>query len=234
MAFAIQAGLAPEGATKATHKSERDMCKQIVLGVNYGMSAESMAMRSGIGLPHARDLLARHKRTYHVFWGWAVNNVNVALAGGRLTTVFGWPLNFSYAADLNPRSLLNFPMQANGAEMLRLAICKATEAGLRICAPVHDAILVEATLEEMEGAVGQLRTIMEDASREVLGCLTCRVDADIVRYPDRFTDEGGEAMWETVVELLDEQEARPEGGTIKVGHLCPGDGTQQGHPVQYC
>lgn len=186
------------------------MCKQIVLGVNYGMSAESMAMRSGIGLPQARDLLARHKRTYRVFWDWADNNVNVALAGRRLTTVFGWPLNFSHAADLNPRSLLNFPMQANGAEMLRLAICLATEAGLRICAPVHDAILVEAPLDEIDVVVEQLRAIMEDASREIMRCLACRVDADIVRHPDRFMDEGGKAMWKTVMGLLEEQCAKPQ------------------------
>ena len=35
-------------------------------------------------------------------------------------------------------------MQANGAEMLRLACCFATERGVRVCAPVHDAILIEA------------------------------------------------------------------------------------------
>ena len=37
MTFAIQAGLAPKGANKSTHKEIRNRCKQIVLGVGYGM-----------------------------------------------------------------------------------------------------------------------------------------------------------------------------------------------------
>ena len=54
-------------------------------------------------------------------------------------TVFGWPLHLGPGADpkqftANPRSLRNFPAQANGAEMLRLACCLATERGIRICA----------------------------------------------------------------------------------------------------
>src|SRR3954464_13305113 len=57
---------------------------------------------------------------------------------------FGWPLHVG--AAFNPRSLANFPMQANGAEMLRLACCLATERGIRVCAPVHDALLIEAPL----------------------------------------------------------------------------------------
>jgi len=142
MAFAIQAGLAPPDATKQSHKEVRSRCKAIVLGVGYGMGAESMAYRAGLHIAEARELLRRHKETYRTFWQWADNNVNVALAGGSLTTVFGWPLNFGHSAKLNDRSLLNFPMQANGAEMIRLAACLASEAGLRICAPIHDALLL--------------------------------------------------------------------------------------------
>jgi len=60
----------------------------------------------------------------------------------QLWTVFGWTIHTG--AKVNPRSLRNFPMQGNGAEMLRLACCFATEQGIRVCAPVHDALLIEA------------------------------------------------------------------------------------------
>jgi hypothetical protein len=59
---------------------------------------------------------------------------------GTLHTVFGWCVHVGEAA--NPRSLRNFPMQANGAEMLRLACCLATECGIEVCAPIHDAVLI--------------------------------------------------------------------------------------------
>ena len=202
LTFAIQAGLAPEGATKATHKGIRNRCKAIVLGVGYGMGAESMAHRSGLSVSEARELLRRHRETYRTFWKWAENNVNVALAGGILTTVYGWPIQSGSFSKLNDRSLLNFPMQANGAEMMRLAACMATEAGLRVCAPIHDALLLEAPLERLDEDVFHLKSLMVKASEMVMGALACRVDAEIVRYPDRYRDEGGGEMWDRIMGLL--------------------------------
>jgi hypothetical protein len=44
------------------------------------------------------------------------------------------------------------PCGANGAEMLRLACCLATERGIEVCAPVHDAILCPAGKRRLPGA----------------------------------------------------------------------------------
>jgi DNA polymerase-1 len=202
MTFAKQAGLAPAGATKDTHKDVRNRCKAIVLGVGYGMGAKSMACRAGLSVSEARELLRRHHETYRKFWQWAENNVNVALAGGTLTTVYGWPIHSGPLTKLNDRSLLNFPMQANGAEMMRLAACMGVEAGLRICAPIHDALLLESPLDRLEEDVFLLKGLMVKASEIVMQSLACRVDAEIVRYPDRYRDEGGGEMWDRVMALL--------------------------------
>ena len=70
---------------------------------------------------------------------------------GELRTEFGWPLHIT--ADTNPRALRNFPMQANGAEMLRIACWRAIEQGLEICCPVHDAVLIRAPLDRLEAEV---------------------------------------------------------------------------------
>jgi DNA polymerase-1 len=55
-------------------------------------------------------------------------------------------------------------VQANGAEMLRLAICLATEAGLKICAPIHDALLIEAPIDQIDKHIAALKSIMIEAS----------------------------------------------------------------------
>ena len=56
-------------------------------------------------------------------------------------------------------------MQANGAEMLRLACCLGTEWGIEICWPVHDAVLICAPIERLEEDVRRMRKCMADASR---------------------------------------------------------------------
>lgn len=48
-------------------------------------------------------------------------------------------------------------MQANGAEMLGLACCLATEAGIGAYAPVHDAQLIEAPAGDIGAAVATTR-----------------------------------------------------------------------------
>ena len=202
MAFAIQAGLAPPGAAKQTHKAVRNRCKAIFLGVGYGMGAETLALRAGVHVAEARQLLRQHRETYRTFWRWVENNVNVALAGGTLQTVYGWPIHLGPGTTPNDRSLQNFPMQANGAEMLRLAACMATEAGLKICATIHDALLLEAPLDRLDEDVRHLKEIMVNASRMVMQSLECRVDADIIHYPDRYRDENGGEMWDRVMGML--------------------------------
>jgi DNA polymerase I len=201
LAFAKQAGLAPPDATKATHKVVRDRCKAVVLGVNYGMGAESLAHRIGAPPVVARDLLALHRRTYPTFWRWSEAAVDTAMLHGVITTVFGWPLHVG--ANANPRSLMNFPVQANAAEMLRLACCLATERGIRVCAPVHDALLIEAPLDQLDAAVAATRIAMAEASRIVLAGFEVATDVTVVRWPDRYLDERGADFWHRVVAHLD-------------------------------
>ena len=174
-----------------------------MLGTLYGMGPETLARRIGRPPCEARELLALHRATYPRFWRWS----EAAVTGFELTrgieTVFGWPLHA--APDWNPRSVMNFPMQANGAEMLRLACCLATERGLAVCAPVHDAILIEAPVAEIDEHVAALQACMREASRVVLGGLELGSDAKVVRWPERYRDPRGEVMWGTVSRLLDVQ-----------------------------
>ena len=135
LAFAKQAGAVPKGATKASHKDEREQYKACVLAVQYGMGEEGLAGRIGQPPIRARELLRLHRETYRVFWRWSDAAVDYAMLNGSLHTVFGWRVQVP--TNANPRSLRNFPMQANGAEMLRLACCLATERGIEVCAPVQ-------------------------------------------------------------------------------------------------
>jgi DNA polymerase I len=200
LAFAKQAGAASIDATKATHKAVRNQFKACVLAVQYGMGADALAARIGQPPIRARELLRLHRETYQVFWRWSDAAVDHAMLTGSLHTVFGWRVQVPTIS--NHRSLRNFPMQANGAEMLRLACCLGTERGIEICAPIHDAVLICAPLDRLYADVARMHEAMREASRIVLAGFELRTDALAVLHPDRFMDERGTVMWRRVMTLL--------------------------------
>jgi DNA polymerase I len=200
LAFAIRAGAVPKTATKITHEAEREQFKACVLAVQYGMGEASLADRINQPVARARQLLALHRRTYRKFWKWSDSAVDEAVLGGRLWAGFGWQIHTR--GELNDRSLRNFPMQANGAEMLRIACILLTEADIRVCAPVHDALLIEAPLEELEQVIKITKALMQEASRIVLDGFELGSDVKEVRYPDRFMDKRGKVMWDKVMNLI--------------------------------
>jgi DNA polymerase-1 len=205
LAFAIQAGAVPADATKATHGPERELFKQCVLAVQYGMEEKSLADRIGQPPIVARNLLRAHHEVYWKSWRWSDMAVDHAMLFGWVQTVFGWRIHVG--ENPNPRSLRNFPVQANGAEMLRIACCLATERGIEVCAPVHDAVLICAPLDLLDAAIATTRAAMAEASRAVLDGFELRSDVSITRYPDRYMDPRGAVMWERVMRLLRAPEA---------------------------
>ena len=95
-------------------------------------------------------------------------------------------------------------MQANGAEMLRIACIFLSDADIRVCAPVHDAVLIEAPLAELDATIERAQALMRKASAIVLDGFELGSDAKVVRYPDRYMDERGLTMWNKVMNLIGE------------------------------
>jgi hypothetical protein len=205
LAFGKQIGALPDDATKDSHQGQRQLFKVVLLGIQYGMEEETLALRIGRPVLEARGLLRTHRRTYRKFWDWSVAALDVAMLTGKIHTVFGWHIHVSDTT--NPRSLRNFPMQANGAEMLRLACCLATERGIEVCAPVHDAVLICAPLDRLEADVAGMRAAMAEASRILLDGFEIRTDAKLVRHPGRYMDPRGQVMWNRVMQLVAQRQA---------------------------
>ena len=200
LAFAKRSGLAPAEATKQSHAAIREVCKTVVLGTNYGMGAQSLAFRTGLSVIEAEDVLRKLAAAFPTFWDWAQHVIDVGILTGRLSTVFGWPIHVTDNA--RPTALRNYPMQANGAEMLRLSCCLATEQGVAVCAPIRDALLVEGDIAGLDDVITTTRAAMAKASRDVLDGLEIGTDVSVVTYPDRYMDPRGQTMWERVIERL--------------------------------
>jgi DNA polymerase-1 len=214
LGFAKAAGLvAPDAAKHDDCECPtclvRAACKIAILGTNYGMSTYALAMKTGLHIIEATEMQRRLEETWQVFTVWRKDIVNAAQLALMIESVYGWGIHLDDHTSEN--SIKNFPMQSNGAEMLRLACCLVAEAGVELLAPVHDAVLIGAPAGDIADAVATTRRCMSEASAEVLGGFVIpRIDAKVVSYPDRFSDARGTAMWERINRLVANQPQRAQ------------------------
>jgi DNA polymerase-1 len=203
MMFARMAGLAPPDATKTTHPHVREMCKTCMLGISYGMGAGLLAIRTGLTGHQTADLLQRVRRTFPGFSDWSDASVSRADLQGYQSTVLGWTLRT--APHQRATSQRNFPVQANANEMLRLACSFTTERGVRVCCPVHDALLIEADADRIGDAIATTQSAMTEASEIVLRGLGIGTDVDVIPWPRRYADkrERARVVWGRVMRILD-------------------------------
>jgi DNA polymerase I len=204
LSFAKRVGAIPLVATKKTHGAVRDKYKVLLLAVQYGMSIYSLAARLGVSTFEANEMLNQHRELFTQYWTWSDDWIQHALQTGVMRTAMGWTCQVGIT-EFNERSIRNWPVQSTGADILRAACIMATRRGIRLLAPVHDAVLIEAPIARIEADVALMQDIMRRASRVVLKGHELRTDAKIVRYPERYSDPPGEAIWLRVLELLDEK-----------------------------
>jgi DNA polymerase I len=216
MRTAISMGFAPPGATKETHGTIRNVVKVWLLSAQYGATARSLvdalppqlAMTMPNPLASAEEFLEKHRRIYSRYWEWAEKRVELFVHETHCEeTLFGWRHRHNARLqDWQVRNQsLNFPEQSTCADILRWACIYATEDGIEILAPVHDALLVGGPAEQIEEIVRRIQAHMDRASELVLG-FAMRTDAKIVNYPGRFMDRRGEDTWNSIMQLLDEVE----------------------------
>ena len=199
--FAQMAGAVPTNATKKSHPEERSAYKVCMLAVQYGMGAEALAVQLGKTRYEANKLLRAHKDTFPTYWRWNDRILNEGFGLGSLKTVFGWKR--AVQADAKPASVGNFPVQGNGAEMLRLAIIKMHENKIQVAAPVHDAVLIEGDIQKADLTVAKAQSCMLEASKIILSGFHLESEAKVVAYPHRYRDEDrGGGFWNTVMGLV--------------------------------
>jgi len=202
LAFAKQAGAVPPRATKESHPEERKKYKETALGTLYGKTAYGISDTLRISISDAEKLLRDHKRVYHVFWEWIEQVRNQAYFTKKISTLAGWKLNVT--PQTKPNTLLNFPMQANGAEMLRFAVINADAAGVKIVAMVHDALLIEAPVDEIDRHIELTVKAMNDASSVLLDGLVLHTDVEVIMPGERFVSGDALDKWNEINKMIDD------------------------------
>lgn len=209
--FGKQAGLIPENGTKQTHPQEREICKQCILGLQYGMGVHSLKTRMGCGEEQTRALLKHHKRVYGRFWSWLEAYVSNAKKCGYAESLVGWRMRVDQ--NTKERCVQNFPMQSNGAELMRDACCRAVDQRIRILCPVHDAVLIECDEHHTEKPIQIMTESMNQASISLLGGYQLRSDIQIIT--DHYNPVKGEDLWQLYRRVLSQ----------KIQNRCPRNGS---------
>jgi DNA polymerase-1 len=209
--FAQRFDHAPDDATKKSHPQIHERYKVGCLGAQYQMQHVTLATRLGISTFAAHEMLGQHRGLFSKFWAWTEDWIAHSLNTGSMHTRMGWTCTVG-ETELNARSIGNWIIQATGADILRLACIEGHRRGLKLCGSVHDAVLIESSLEQIDADVAQMREIMRWASRLVLGDQELRTGVDVIKYPDRFYDVRGVAMWTEVLALLEQYRNRDKGG----------------------
>jgi DNA polymerase-1 len=210
-ALAVMCGLTDDPDVKhwkANNKAMRNRMKALQLGINYGMGVPSLSRGLDRHPLIGSYIIELHKRTYSPYWKWKEERADKAMQDRELETQFGWTLYLSHTP--NRRTIYNFPMQGNGAEMLRLAAMRMCEAGIIPSMLVHDAVLLEADSEEQ---IAHAKEIMEQAGADVCNGFKINVDVERMERGGRFRDKrpAAEKIWATIMLALQEVGALPKG-----------------------
>ena len=157
-------GMVPADATKKSHPEVRKILKCVVLGTQYGQGAVGLARRIGWPIPRARRLLDEMWATYPRLRQWLDGAVDCAMLRGRLHTCFGWEVLTH--PETKSTSLMNFPIQSSCCGDAAVGVCSSDRPRAPVNCPVHDALLVEGPLDDVEGFVTAARRAMGDAAAD--------------------------------------------------------------------
>jgi hypothetical protein len=204
LGIAQQLGFLRESMNDIERRGVRTLFKTVVLGIQYGLGPRSLAVRAGVSLSEACEILARMRARFHVFEDYCRSVLDHAGLNLELSTPFGWYLQCP--SGTNPRTIRNFPIQSTGSEILHAALILAERRGIEVVASIHDALLVEGDLDCAEDLSRALDQVMGDAAAVVLKGYRLPTDVQIIRPGERYFDERGEEMWNTVAELLAKRE----------------------------
>ncbi|HPU51155.1 MAG TPA: DNA polymerase I [Burkholderiaceae bacterium] len=161
--------LAPE----AVSSEQRRYAKVINFGLIYGMSAFGLAANLGIERSAASSYIERYFTRYPGVRRYMDDTKRRAKEQGYVETVFGrrlWLPEINSAQkqrrDGAERAAINAPMQGTAADLIKMAMIavqqwiEAEAAPARLVLQVHDELVLEVPLAELEPVRERLRGLM--------------------------------------------------------------------------
>lgn len=157
----------------------RSISKLMTLAVFYGMSSETLACKLRCSVSDADELIASYKASFSVFEDWVSENIFNAYRDCQISTASGWQMHVN--ASTKDRTLMNWPIQATGADLMNLALRKALSRNLQIGAVNHDALYISAdTQSEASHAADQITQCIHEAAEEIIPAIKIKTTTTLL------------------------------------------------------
>ncbi len=165
-------GVFPELVTPAM----RSHAKAVNFGIVYGIGAHSLSEDIGVSYREAKSYIDGYLRLYSGIAAYMEKLINDAKEEGYAKTLFGRrrPLPELKAGNAMTRSFgervaRNMPIQGTAADIIKMAMIRvyrrlrAEGLRARLILQIHDELMVEAPMEEVETVKALLKEEMEAA-----------------------------------------------------------------------
>lgn len=154
-------------------EDQRRSAKMINFGIIYGMSAYGLSERLNIPKEKAEAYIERYFKRYPGIKAYMDAMINKARTKGYVTTLWGRRCFTHHIQDKNPnlkamaeRLAINAPLQGTSADLIRHAMVDIHTylsdhpSSLKLLLQIHDELVFEGTLEDIEAHQKALIIIM--------------------------------------------------------------------------
>jgi hypothetical protein len=200
----ILAGELPPGATKKTHHGDREAYKPMILAVQYGGGASLLAYRLKKPRPRMQRIVDLHHERYAGYWEWSDTKLLRAFGEGELVSPDGWRCGVNSLTPLF--TARNWLIQTIAQAIFRYAGLLMRALALPVVGLVHDAVLIECGVDEVDHVQALAVECLERASRRFLRGLTLRAEGKPLMPGERFIDPRGAKLWAFIEQSLRELE----------------------------
>ena len=168
--FGKQSGVIPKDGTKKSHPTERQNCKNTVLGISYGMGAKALALKlTNDGdreyfEDEAQDYIDNFFDTFARYDEYRESTLDIYAQKGHIKLQDGW---YMWGDNDNDRSTMNFPSQGAGGVAMRYADIRCYNEGLWVPFTLHDALYAYIPLDELEKGIEDMTACLIEGFKDI-------------------------------------------------------------------
>ncbi|MEY8761083.1 DNA polymerase I [Chryseobacterium tongliaoense] len=157
-------------------KTQRSQAKTVNFGIIYGQGAFALAEQTGLSRTEAKQMIEAYFETYPKLKAYMAEQVNKARQLGYVETILG---RKRHLKDINSgnfvvrghaeRNAVNAPVQGSAADVVKMAMIKIDQQldeqklQTKMLLQVHDELVFESPIDEIEAASKLIKTEMESA-----------------------------------------------------------------------